>query len=55
MMFNRLVHQATAFSLSALFTVAILGSINLLASPPAEHRLMAATTSLQASNSSPQS
>lgn len=41
-MFNRLAHQATAFGLATLFTLAILSSIDLLATEPAAHELMAA-------------
>lgn len=43
-MFKRIVHQATAFGLASLFTLGILSSINLLASEPAAHGLMATTT-----------
>ncbi|HLL10147.1 MAG TPA: hypothetical protein VK570_03760 [Rubrivivax sp.] len=41
-MSKRIVHQATAFSLAAIFTFSILGSINMLAVQPGEHSVMAA-------------
>ena len=41
-MFTRTAHQATAFSLAAALTLAILSSINLLAMQPSEPGLMAA-------------
>lgn len=40
--------RATAFSLAALFTLSILGSINLLAMQPTpDHQLMAASAPVQ--------
>ena len=41
-MIKRIVHQATAFGLAAVFTVSILSSINLLAVQPSEPGVMAA-------------
>ena len=41
-MIKRIVHQATAFGLAAVFTISILSSINLLAVQPSEQGVMAA-------------
>lgn len=42
-MTTRFIARATAFSLSAIVTLAMLGSVNLLAtSEPAAHAVMAA-------------
>lgn len=47
MMFKlqRIAHQVTALGLAAVFTLSILGSIDLLAVQPAEHALLAAAAS----------
>ena len=42
MLIKRIVHQATAFGLAAVFTFGILGSINMLATQPVDAELMAA-------------
>ena len=42
MKLQRLVHQLVSFGLAAVFTFGILGSIDLLATYPAEPALMAA-------------
>ena len=39
---NRIVHQATAFGLAAVFTLGILSSINMLATEPVADSVMAA-------------
>lgn len=44
MMINRLVHQAAALGLAAVFTFSILGSIDMLATQPAAQGVMAAET-----------
>lgn len=41
-MINRLVHQVVAFGLATVFTVGVFGSINLLATHPADAQIMAA-------------
>ena len=41
-MIKRIVHQATAFGLAAVFTISILSSINMLAVQPGEPGVMAA-------------
>ena len=41
-MSKRIVQQATALSLAAVFTISILGSINMLAMQPAQDSVMAA-------------
>ena len=47
MFISRIAHQVTAFSLAAVLTLGILGSINVLAEQPAPHAAMqmAAATS----------